>query len=148
MKVGFNRVFGYYLEVTKANLSQVPADYIRKQTLVNAERYITEELKSYENEVLGAKERLIALEQELFTSIRQSLQNHIEDIQKLSQQIAQIDTLASLAQVALKTATTVHWLIRPGRYASGVAGIRWWSNTWAEPGSSPTMPNSTREDPG
>ncbi len=102
LKVGFNKVFGYYLEVTKANLSQVPADYIRKQTLVNAERYITEELKRYENEVLGAKERLIALEQELFANIRKTLQNDIEAIQKLSQQIAQIDALASLAQVAFE----------------------------------------------
>lgn len=102
LKVGFNRVFGYYLEVTKANLSQVPADYIRKQTLVNAERYITGELKKYENEVLGAKDRLIALEQELFAGIRQVLQEDIEDIQVLSQQIAQIDALASLAQVAFE----------------------------------------------
>lgn len=102
LKIGFNRVFGYYLEVTKANLSQVPADYIRKQTLVNAERYITGELKKYENEVLGAKDRLIALEQELFGEIRLSLQADIEDIQVLSRQIAQIDALTSLARVAFE----------------------------------------------
>lgn len=102
LKIGFNRVFGYYLEVTKTHLNQVPPDYIRKQTLVNAERYITEELKRYENEVLGAKDRLIALEQDLFLEIRQTLQGDIEDIQTLSLQIAQIDTLASLAEVAFE----------------------------------------------
>ncbi|MGE5544436.1 MAG: DNA mismatch repair protein MutS [Bacillota bacterium] len=102
LKIGYNRVFGYYLEVTKAYLSQVPSDYVRKQTLVNAERYITEELKKYENEVLGAKDRLIALEQDLFSGIRQALQADIEDIQILSQQIAEIDALASLAQVAFE----------------------------------------------
>ena len=102
LKVGFNRVFGYYLEVTKSNLDQVPSDYIRKQTLVNAERYITDELKRYENEVLGAKERLIVLEQDLFTEVRQALQGDIESIQSLSLQIAQIDTLTSLAQAAFE----------------------------------------------
>jgi len=102
LKVGFNRVFGYYLEVTKANLDQVPPDYIRKQTLANAERYITEELKRYENEVLGARDRLIALEQDLFAQIRQALQGVIADLQTLSAQIAEIDTLASLAQVAFE----------------------------------------------
>lgn len=145
LKVGFNRVFGYYLEVTKANLSQVPADYIRKQTLVNAERYITEELKSYENEVLGAKERLIALEQELFTSIRQSLQNHIEDIQKLSQQIAQIDTLASLAQVAFENRYN-----RPLVNTSGPIRIRGGRHPVVEQylGRARFIPNDAELDPG
>ncbi len=102
LKIGFNRVFGYYLEVTKANLNQVPPDYVRKQTLVNSERYITDELKGYENEILGAKERLLVLEQELFKEIRRRLQGDIEEIQLLSLQIAKIDSLASLAQAAFE----------------------------------------------
>ncbi|NLB18440.1 MAG: DNA mismatch repair protein MutS, partial [Syntrophomonadaceae bacterium] len=100
LKVGFNRVFGYYIEVTRANTAQVPADYIRKQTLVNAERYITDELKAFENQVLGARERLLALEHHIFQDIKQLLQESIEDIKNLSSQLAQIDALISLAEAA------------------------------------------------
>ena len=101
MKVGYNKVFGYYLEVTNANLSAVPERFIRKQTLANAERYITEELKEWENKILGASDRLTSLEYELFSEIRQKIGQSSARIQKVAAVIAQLDVLISFAQVAL-----------------------------------------------
>lgn len=100
LKVGFNRVFGYYIEVTKPNLSLVPADYERKQTLANAERFITPELKEKENLILGAEERLTALEYELFCEIRQEVTAAAKRIQKTAEVLAEIDSLTSLAVTA------------------------------------------------
>ncbi|MGE5404467.1 MAG: DNA mismatch repair protein MutS [Candidatus Saccharibacteria bacterium] len=100
LKVGYNKVFGYYIEITKSNLQQAPQEYVRKQTLVNAERFITEELKKFENEVLGAKEKLYSLEQSIFDEIRRKLQGYIEPIQTLGMQIAQLDVVACLAETA------------------------------------------------
>lgn len=100
LKVGFNKVFGYYIEISKSNLSMVPAEYIRKQTLVNTERYITEELKKYENNILGARERLNELEYDCFLEIRNTLEKEILRIQETASALASIDTLNSLAQVA------------------------------------------------
>ena len=77
LKVGFNKVFGYFIEVTKSNLSQVPERYVRKQTLTNAERYITEELKNLENQILGAEEKVVSLEYDLFTKIREEIAQNI-----------------------------------------------------------------------
>ncbi len=102
LKVGYNKVFGYYIEVTKANLSQVPDNYIRKQTLVNGERFITPELKEYEAKVLNAEEGLKNLEYEVFTKIRDEISTTTEKLQKTSSAIAEIDTLHSLANVARK----------------------------------------------
>lgn len=101
LKVGYNKVFGYYIEVTNANLSLVPEDrYIRKQTLANAERYITPELKEMESKILGAEEKVVALEYQIFCDIRESILNDLERIQKTSWAIANLDTLASLAEAA------------------------------------------------
>ncbi len=100
LKVSYNRVFGYYIEVTKANLSFVPEHYIRKQTLVNSERFITPELKEMENSILGAEEKAHALEYELFEVVRQTLLNYIPEIQRISEALAFLDVLASLATVA------------------------------------------------
>ncbi|MBU2054335.1 MAG: DNA mismatch repair protein MutS, partial [Proteobacteria bacterium] len=100
LKVGFTSVFGYYLEVTKANARLVPADYIRKQTLVNAERYINEELKGYEETVLHAQERRQEREYELFVGIRDTIAGEIRRIQETASHIADLDALASLAEVA------------------------------------------------
>jgi len=100
LKVGFNSVFGYYMEITKANASPVPPDYIRKQTLVNAERYINEELKGYEETVLNAQERLREREYELFVGIRNKIALEILRIQKAAACIADLDAIASLAEVA------------------------------------------------
>lgn len=100
LKVGYNKVFGYYIEVTKPNLPHVPDDYIRKQTLANAERFITSKLKEYENLVLGAEERAVQLEYDLFVKIREEIASSIPRIQKAAQILAQLDVLASLAEVA------------------------------------------------
>jgi DNA mismatch repair protein MutS len=100
LKVGFNSVFGYYLEATKANAHLVPADYVRKQTLVNAERYINEELKGYEETVLHAQERREAREYDLFAEIRERIAGEIRRIQETASRIADLDALASLAEVA------------------------------------------------
>ncbi|MGA1841362.1 MAG: DNA mismatch repair protein MutS [bacterium] len=102
LKIGYNKVFGYYIEITKSNLANVPAEYIRKQTLVNCERFITEDLKHFENEVLGAEERILKLEREIFDNLLDSLVSHIPSIQETAKAIAQMDCLISFAEVAAK----------------------------------------------
>lgn len=100
LKVSFNKVFGYYIEVTKPHLSKVPEDYIRKQTMVNAERFITSELKERENHILGAEEKIFGLEHELFLKIRSRLAQDTALIQKTAELMAQLDVLLSMAEVA------------------------------------------------
>ncbi|MCI0532164.1 MAG: DNA mismatch repair protein MutS [candidate division Zixibacteria bacterium] len=101
LKVGYNQVFGYYIEVTKPHLSKVPPDYIRKQTLVNAERFITQELKEREELILNAEEKILRKEQELFTDIVEGVVKNTKLIQKTAQLLSQLDVLGSLAQAAL-----------------------------------------------
>ncbi len=101
LKVGYTKVFGYYIEVTKSFIKDVPTDrYIRKQTLTGAERYITEELKSMEDRILGAEEKVVSMEYEIFTQIRNEIGRNIERIQTSSSTIATVDVLSSLAIVA------------------------------------------------
>ncbi len=100
LKVGFNKVFGYYIEVTKSYLDQVPERFIRKQTLTNAERYITEELKNLENQILGAEEKVVNLEYNAFTEIRNEISKNITRLQKSANIVSTLDVLASFAQVA------------------------------------------------
>ena len=100
LRVSYNKVFGYFIEVTNSYKDLVPEDYIRKQTLTNCERYITSELKELEGKVLGAKERLTALEYEVFCSIRTQIGGEVERIQKTAKAIATLDCLASLAETA------------------------------------------------
>ncbi len=100
LKVGYNKVFGYYIEVTKANLSLVPPDYIRKQTLANCERFFTPELKERESAILGAEEKMADLETELFRELNEKVCGHSERIQTNAELVAQLDTLQSLAHVA------------------------------------------------
>ena len=100
LKVGFNRIFGYYLEVSKSNMSQVPDRYIRKQTLTNGERYITEELKNLENQILGAEEKVINLEYNAFTEIREKIEGEIRRLQKSAEVVSTLDVLCSFATVA------------------------------------------------
>ena len=102
LRIKFNKVFGYYLEVTNSYKNMVPDNYIRKQTLTNAERYITPELKELEDTILGAEEKLTALEYELFTGIRDQIAAQAERIQKTAKAVAKLDVLASLAFVADK----------------------------------------------
>ena len=100
LKVGYNRVFGYYIEVSKSFVNQVPEGYIRKQTLTSCERYITQELKDLEDQVLGAKERLTALEYQIFTQLREFLAAQAARVQCSAAAVAQADVLCSLASVA------------------------------------------------
>lgn len=102
LKVGYNKVFGYYLEVTKANLANVPADYIRRQTLVGSERYITPELKEREAEILGAQERLNQLEYEVFAQLCQHVAAEAATLRCTANAIARLDVLVSLAEVATR----------------------------------------------
>ncbi len=100
LKVGFNKVFGYYIEVTKSNISLVPDRYIRKQTLTNGERYVTEELKKLENELLGAEEKVINLEYNAFCEIREIIEKQLLRIQRTADIVATLDVLNSFAIVA------------------------------------------------
>ena len=100
LKIGFNNVFGYYIEVRNAHKDKVPAGWIRKQTLVNAERYITEELKEYEEKILGAEERILSLETRLFNDLVLALSEYIPPIQIDANQIGRLDCLLSFAKVA------------------------------------------------
>jgi DNA mismatch repair protein MutS len=101
LKVRHNKVFGYYIEITKANLGKVPPEYIRKQTIVNGERFVTPELKEYENKILGAQERSVQLEYELFLEVRERLVQATEAIQQTAAALAQVDVLAALADRAM-----------------------------------------------
>ncbi len=103
LKVGFNTVFGYYLEVTNTHKSKVPADWIRKQTLTNAERYITGELKEYEERVLGAEEKIQTLEEVIFSELIQFAKDYVQTIQQNATLIARVDCFLSLAEVASKS---------------------------------------------
>lgn len=100
LKVGYNKVFGYYIEVTHAHQQKVPADYVRKQTLKNAERYITPELKEYETRVLTAEDRSREMEYDLFVSVRQQVATQTERLQATAQALSELDCVAGLAEVA------------------------------------------------
>ena len=102
LRIGFNNVFGYYLEVTHAHKQKVPASWIRKQTLTNAERYITPEIKEYEEKITGAEEKIISLELELYEKLLVELQGHIAAIQLNGNALAALDCLDSFAQIALR----------------------------------------------
>ena len=101
LKIGFNNVFGYYLEVRNTHKDSVPAEWIRKQTLVNAERYITEELKEYEQKILGAEERIYALEVQIYSELVRKIQENISLIQKNCRIIARLDVLSGFAELAV-----------------------------------------------
>ncbi|MBQ1406717.1 MAG: DNA mismatch repair protein MutS [Eubacterium sp.] len=102
LKVGFNKVFGYYIEVTRSNLDMVPDDYIRKQTLVGAERFITPKLKEMEGLVLNAETRINKLEYEIFTALREEIALHIAELQQTSRSVSELDVIASFAYVGNK----------------------------------------------
>ena len=102
LKIAFNNVFGYYIEVRNTHKDRVPEEWIRKQTLVNAERYITEELKTYESKILGAEEKIKILEAELYTELLQDLQVHLEALKTNAEALARLDCLWSFAAIAQK----------------------------------------------
>jgi DNA mismatch repair protein MutS len=119
LKVRFNSVFGYYIEVTKSNLDKVPAHYHRKQTVANGERFITPELKEMEGKILGAEERSVKLEYELFQRVREEVLGQLPKIQQTASALAQLDVLASFAETA-----RLHNYIRPQVAGDGVIQIR------------------------
>ena len=118
LKIRYNQVFGYYIEITKANLSKVPADFVRKQTLVNAERFMTQELKELEERVTGAESKLLALEEDLFVQLRQRLAGQGSRLQTMAQSLALIDVLAGLAETA-----ALNRYVRPTIDESGLLRI-------------------------
>ena len=119
LKIGYNKVFGYYIEVSNSFKDQVPETYIRKQTLVNGERYITQELKDLEHEILTASERVVALEYELFTALREEISAAAPRIQKTAAAVAEADAMASFAAVAVRNN-----YCRPDVDESGVIEIK------------------------
>jgi DNA mismatch repair protein MutS len=100
LRIGYNQVFGYYIEVSRSAADKVPADYVRKQTIKNAERYITEELKKYETQILGAEEKALELEQQIFEDLRGQAAQYVSRMQALAETTAQCDCLAALAYLA------------------------------------------------
>lgn len=102
LKISYNKVFGYYIEVRHSGKELVPSHYIRKQTLVNAERYVTEELKEFETKILGAQEKIYVLEYSLFSDIRLRIKNRLADIQRTARELAAADVLTALAETADK----------------------------------------------
>ena len=123
LKIGYNKVFGYYIEVRHSGRDQVPADYIRKQTLANTERFITEELKDFEAKILGAQEKITALEYHIFTELREQVRAQLVPIQNVARAIARVDVLQSLAEAAAsyryvrpKVTSNGTILIRDGRH--------------------------------
>lgn len=119
LKVRFNSVFGYYIEITRTNLDRVPAHYIRKQTVANGERFITPELKEMEGKILGAEERGVKLEYELFQRLRENVLGQMREIQQTAAALAQLDVLASFAETA-----RLHNYCRPQISSEGVLKIR------------------------
>jgi DNA mismatch repair protein MutS len=119
LKVRFNSVFGYFIEVTRSNLDKVPAHYIRKQTVANGERFITPELKEMEGKILGAEERSMKLEYELFLKVREEVLQSLQPIQRTAEALAQLDVLASFAESA-----RLHAYCRPVVRDEGVVQLR------------------------
>ncbi|WP_295714025.1 DNA mismatch repair protein MutS [uncultured Mitsuokella sp.] len=119
LKIGYNKVFGYYIEVRHSGTDLVPDRYIRKQTLANAERYITEELKEFETKILGAQEKIVNIEYNLFTEVRETIKAHLTEIQQTAHEIALVDVLASLAEAA-----STYNYVRPRMRTDGVIDIK------------------------
>jgi len=140
LKIRYNKVFGYFIEITKSNLSMVPDEYVRKQTMTNAERFITPELKEYENKILGAQERAVALELELFIQIREEVVKEIDTIQRNARAIAEADILAAFAENAL-----TRRYVRPKMSENDVLEIRDGRHAVVEqmPDSERFVPNDT-----
>lgn len=136
LKVGFNAVFGYYLEVGKSHQDKVPEHYIRKQTTANAERYITAELKEHESQVLGAQEKAAALEADLFHRLRIRVAEHTQALLKTARSLAEIDALSALAEVA-----AVRGYVKPELVAEDVLAIEAGRHPVVESASPSFVPN-------
>ncbi|MDX1545537.1 MAG: DNA mismatch repair protein MutS [Rhodothermales bacterium] len=145
LKVGFNKVFGYYLEITNAHKDKVPDDYIRKQTLVNAERYITPELKEYEEKILTAEEKIAALEADLFTALRAEVAEAVTPLQLNAQLVAMLDCFCGFAEAADR-----YGYVRPEVHDGRAMEIDGGRHPVVErtlPPGEPFIPNDLRLDP-
>lgn len=145
LKVGFNKVFGYYIEVTKTHTEKVPESYIRKQTLVNSERYITPELKEYEEKILSAEEKIERLEQRLFNELRMAVAEKAEPIQRDARLLAELDCFSALA----RTAHRLNY-VRPEVHEGRSLDIRDGRHPVVEqtlPAGEPFIPNDVKLDP-
>ena len=145
LRVGFNRVFGYYLEVSNAFKDKTPEHYIRKQTLANGERYITQELKKLENRILGAHDKSIAMESKLFEDVRRTVADQLTRVQETAKAVAQLDVLASFAAVSVKNDYT-----RPSVTMNGRIYLKDSRHPVVEAllgGSTPFVPNDLDMDP-
>lgn len=145
LKVGFNKVFGYYLEITNAHKDKVPEDYIRKQTLVNAERYITPKLKEYEEKILTAEEKIAGLEAELFNELRMAVAEATASLQLNASLLAMLDCFCSLAEAAER-----HGYVRPEVHAGHDLAIEDGRHPVVErmlPPGDPFIPNDVQLDP-
>ncbi len=143
LKVGFNKVFGYYIEVSKSYYDQVPQGYIRKQTLTNCERYITQELKEMEHTILSAQDRIVALEYQLFCDIRDQVAAQAPQIQEIAGAVARVDVLTSFAVVAAENNYCMPRVDNPTSWRSPKAATRWWRSWGGTPSLSPTTPTWT-----
>ncbi len=143
LKVGYNRVFGYYIEVSNSFKAQVPAHYHRKQTLTNGERYITDELKKVEGEILGANDKILALEQAVFAEVRDFIATKLEEIQTTAQAVSETDALCSFAQVSVENG-----YVKPEMTLESVIDIKDGRHPVIEKilGDRPFTPNDARLD--
>ncbi|MFN0200726.1 MAG: DNA mismatch repair protein MutS [Bacteroidia bacterium] len=144
LKIAYNKVFGYYIEVTNAHKNKVPSEWIRKQTLTNAERYITEELKGYEEKILSAEDKILRLETELYAEFLQKMQSYVGIIQSNARQFAEIDVLLSFAMASQKLSYS-----KPEIYDDGVISIHEGRHPVIEtrlPAESPYIPNDVHLD--
>ena len=130
LKVGYNRVFGYYIEVTNSYKEMVPQDYIRKQTLTNCERFITQELKELEGRILGAHDKSVQLEYTLFDEVRKTVAAQLARVQKTAAAVAQLDVLNAFAQVSVNQNYTRPIVNLEGKILIK-DGIRWWKSCWS-----------------
>ena len=139
----FNKVHGFYIEVTQGQLDKVPADYRRRQTLKNAERYITPELKTFEDKALSAQERALAREKWLYEQLLDQLQEFVPALSRLARALAALDALCALAERSL----TLDWCApvvcaRSRASTSARAAIRWWRRGWPRPAAAPSSPTT------
>ena len=141
LKIGYNRVFGYYIEVSNSFKELVPETYIRKQTLTNAERFITEELKREENKILGAKDKIIALENDIFNEVRDFVATKLDEVQKTASALAILDVMASFSYVSSK-----NQYVRPDISVDGTINIKDGRHPVVEKmlDGAPFVPNDTR----
>lgn len=143
LKVGFNSVFGYYIEVSKSNLAKVPPEYVRKQTISNGERFITQDLKTMESKILGAEERATQLEYDLFLKVREEMLGRLRDIQQTAAALSRLDVLAAFAEIA-----RLHNWTEPEVGDTGVLSLRDGRHPVLDlqPGEERFIPNDTELD--